>query len=79
MNMAGDYNHINLEELIEIYRKEACELREALLSGASWDELKEKSANVTQLSIAIHSKNPRFFKNCNPAEFPLDRSSGFEP
>jgi hypothetical protein len=73
--MTTDYNKINLEELIETYRKEACELRESLLSGASWDELKEKTATVTQLSIAIHSKNPRFFKNCNPAEFPLDRST----
>jgi hypothetical protein len=77
--MKGDYKDINLEELIEVYRKEACELREALLSGASWDELKEKSATVTQLSIAIHSKNPAFFKNCNPAEFPLDRNPGMQP
>jgi hypothetical protein len=77
--MSSDYNHIKLEELIETYRKEACELRDSLLSGSSWEELKEKSAVVTQLSIAIHSKNPRFFKNCNPAEFPLDRSAGIEP
>jgi hypothetical protein len=49
-----------------------------LLSAASWDELKEKSTTVTQLCIVIHSKNPRFSK-LNPAEFPLNRSSGSEP
>lgn len=74
----ADYQHIKLEELIESYRKEACDLRESLLAGASWNELKEKTAKVTQLSIAIHSKDPRFFKNCNPAEFPIDRSTDLD-
>lgn len=51
-----DIQHTDLETLIELYRKEATELKDALLNGALWTEVKDKSDLVTQLARAINKR-----------------------
>jgi hypothetical protein len=58
-------NH-DIHTLKEMYEKEASALKAALISGISWDDLKDKRQVVTDLAIAIHQK--RFPMNVNPAE-----------
>jgi hypothetical protein len=77
--VSSDFHHIDLEKLIEFYYKEEGSLKEALLEGASWKELKDIRTRVTQLAIAIHQRNPSYFKKSNPAEGQSDRSVSLEP
>ena len=48
-----------------MYEKEAEVLQKALLSGATWDEVREQRKKVTDLAIAMHKKR---FASTNPAE-----------
>lgn len=56
---------LDLETLKILYEKEAAQLRNALINGAQWDEVREQRLKVTELSIVIHQKRN---SNSNPAE-----------
>jgi hypothetical protein len=57
--MIPQRNDTDLEGLIAAYTREAAELKQALLDGALWEEVKERRSRVTQLAIAIHQKKER--------------------
>lgn len=52
--MIPDFNHMDLESLIDTYTREAAALKQALLDGVLWEEVKERRRRVTRLAIAIH-------------------------
>ena len=56
---------LDLNILKTMYDKEAGVLKNALLNGASWDEVKELRRKVTEISIAIHKQR---YRSGNPAE-----------
>ena len=68
-----DLQNIDYYTIASQYLKETEELKQALLAGVPWEDLRNKKNWVTQLAIALHRKKPSDF---NPAESPsrnLDR------
>ena len=68
--MQMNWNELGVDELRETYQKESAKLKASLLSGTSWEELKEQRLKVTELAIALHKK---INTSSNPAES-TDRS-----
>ena len=66
--MQMKWSELDIPTLKGIYEKEAADLKAALISGSSWEELREQRQKVTDLAIALHKK--RFF-GANPAESSL--------
>jgi hypothetical protein len=64
---------LDLNTLKVLYDKEAAALSDALLNGASWNEVREQRKNVTELAIEIHKR--RYISSQNPAEQSI-RSEG---
>jgi hypothetical protein len=62
------------QTLLTLYNHEVSILQEKLLSGASWEDLKNERRNITELAMALHrSYGHRFSQKMafgNPAEFP---------
>ncbi|MFL5740721.1 MAG: hypothetical protein ACJ75B_10925 [Flavisolibacter sp.] len=56
---------IDLNLLKEMYECEVTRLRESLLGGRDWDELRDQRRTVTELAIALHQKRSQ---GNNPAE-----------
>ncbi|MGZ5189868.1 MAG: hypothetical protein ACXWCZ_02550 [Flavisolibacter sp.] len=56
---------LDLNLLKSMYEKEATVLKNSLLNGASWEEVKDQRRRVTEISIAIHKLR---YRNGNPAE-----------
>ena len=56
---------LDLNILKAMYDKEATILKNSLLSGASWEEVKDQRRKVTELAIAMHKLR---FRSGNPAE-----------
>jgi hypothetical protein len=72
-NMQTNWNELDVNELRDVYEKESSKLKASLLSGTSWEELKElkdQRQKVTELAIALHKK---INTSSNPAES-TDRS-----
>lgn len=68
-----EFQNIDYYTLAEQYLKETGELRQSLLEGVPWEDLRNKKNLITQLAIALHRRKPY---NFNPAESPsrnLDR------
>ncbi|HWJ28225.1 MAG TPA: hypothetical protein VNS32_16900 [Flavisolibacter sp.] len=68
-----EIQNIDYYTLATQYLRETEELKQALLAGVPWEDLRNKKNWVTQLAIALHRKKPSGF---NPAESPsrsLDR------
>lgn len=63
--MQTNWSEMDVDALREAYEKESAKLRTALLSGSSWEELKEQRQKVTELAIALHKK---INTSTNPAE-----------
>ena len=61
---------LGVDELRHVYETESSKLKASLLSGVSWDELKDQRKKVTELAIALHKK---INTSDNPAES-ADRS-----
>ena len=59
--------NLELETLKDMFSNAATRLKEALLEGASWDELQEYRRDVTELEIALYNKVRS--TQLNPAEF----------
>jgi hypothetical protein len=57
-----NFNYISTEQLAELYLKADKELEKALISGATWEDIKDKRRIVTELAIELHKKrNPEDF------------------
>ena len=56
---------IDLNLLKDMYDSEVTRLRESLLGGSDWEELRDQRRTVTELAIALHEKRS---KGNNPAE-----------
>jgi hypothetical protein len=59
--------NLELETLKDMFSDAAVRLKEALLEGASWDELQAYRRDVTELEIALYNKIRSY--ELNPAEF----------
>lgn len=64
------WNDLDADTLKTMYEQESSKLKASLLSGTSWDDLKDQRLKVTELSIALHKKT---HASGNPAES-VDRS-----
>lgn len=51
--MQLDITNIDLQTLLVLYRQEMDTLKEKLLSGESWENLKPVRRNITELAITI--------------------------
>lgn len=61
---------MDLGSLKNSYDKELANLKALLLSGSSWEDMKDQRKKVTELAIALHKK---INTSSNPAES-ADRS-----
>ena len=56
IEMEHDLTGLNLQELSELYEKANEELRQSLISGLSWKEVKAKRDVVTDIAKELHRK-----------------------
>ena len=54
--MEYDLTSLNLQELSELYEKANEELRQSLINGLSWKEVKAKRDVVTEIAKELHRK-----------------------
>lgn len=69
--------------LLVLYNQEIDTLKEKLLNGEAWDNLKSHRRNITELAVAIHKSYgyivPNKMTSGNPAEFPQTENSSNQP
>jgi len=53
IKMHSNINGKDLQSLLSLYNQEIDKLKEKLLNGESWENLKPQRANITELAIAI--------------------------
>ena len=70
LKMNTNWNDLELEALRVLFERETARLQNSLLSGCSWEEVKDQRQKVTELSIILHKK---LSSSTNPAES-TDRS-----
>ena len=63
--MDKNLGSIDLNMLKTMYESEVTHLRESLLGGSSWEDLRDQRRTVTELAIALHQKRSQ---GNNPAE-----------
>jgi hypothetical protein len=68
--METNWSDLDVDTLREAYEKESAQLKASLLSGTSWEDMKDQRKKVTDLAIALHKK---LHNSGNPAES-MDRS-----
>lgn len=68
--MEMNWNEMDVDQLRDVYETESSRLKASLISGTSWEELKDQRKKVTELAIALHKK---INSTSNPAES-ADRS-----
>lgn len=56
IEMEHDLTNLSLDELSELYEKANEELRQSLISGLSWKEVKAKRDVVTEIAKELHRK-----------------------
>ncbi|MGZ5287294.1 MAG: hypothetical protein ACXWB9_08930 [Flavisolibacter sp.] len=56
---------LDLKTLKVLHDREASKLKNALINGASWEDLQDQRSLVTEITIVIHQKRMSSF---NPAE-----------
>jgi len=56
IEMEIDLTSLNLQELSELYEKANEELRQSLINGLSWKEVKAKRDIVTEIAKELHRK-----------------------
>ncbi|HEU0063625.1 MAG TPA: hypothetical protein VFQ58_01290 [Flavisolibacter sp.] len=68
--MEINFKYLNPEFLEHLYQKAEIELKDALLKGAEWEEIKEKENILTAIAIERHRRyRPEDFGT--PADTPL--------
>jgi hypothetical protein len=60
-----NYSTLDLSTLKKVYTKEVDNLKNALLEGAEWGEIRQLRRTVTELEAALYKK----IRTVNPAEF----------
>lgn len=68
--MEMNWSELDVDALRDAYEKESARLKASLISGSSWEEMKDQRKKVTELAIALHKK---INTSGNPAES-IDRS-----
>lgn len=68
--MESNWSELGEDELRDAFEKESAKLKASLISGSSWEDLKDQRQKVTELAIALHKK---INASSNPAES-TDRS-----
>lgn len=68
--MKSNWSELGEDELRDAFEKESAKLKASLISGSSWEDLKDQRQKVTELAIALHKK---INASSNPAES-TDRS-----
>lgn len=68
--MEMNWSELDVDSLRKIYETEAARLKASLISGSSWEDMKDQRKKVTELAIALHKK---INTSSNPAES-ADRS-----
>ncbi len=61
---------LDLEILKNLYATKESEIESAILSGASWEEVRIQRQTLSDLSLALHHKL-QHHHNASPADFPL--------
>ena len=69
--MNQDFLALSLEQLQELYEKAEIQLKQSLLNGTSWNEVKDKRLIVTKLAKEIWKKRVVEFSSSTPADTPL--------
>jgi hypothetical protein len=82
--MQSDTTNKDLLTLLALYNHELETLKEKLLNGESWDNLRPTRRNITELAMTIHrSHNYDVFSKTlssgNPAEFPNTEDYSNQP
>ena len=70
--MRSRFRELDFEAVNALYEGEKQRLTEALLNGASWEEVQEQRRLVTLLAIERHKK----WKLINPAENEMRKDPG---
>ena len=67
-----NFRYMSMEDLANMYLKADKELKEALLNGANWEDIREKRRIHTELSIAVNRmRSPEDY-----GDSPANRPSG---
>lgn len=69
--MDNELDNLELDMLMRMHRSATFKMQQALLSGASWEEVETQKGLVVDLAVAIHKRQPSYF--LNPAEAPNGR------
>lgn len=81
--MQIDVTNKDLQTLLALYNHEVNQLREKLLTGEPWNELKQLRSNITELAKAIHKSHGFVvagrMTSSNPAEFPKNETTTDQP
>jgi len=81
--MQIDIKGKDLQTLIALYSQEIDLLKEKLLNGESWENLRNQRRNITELAIAIHREHQFVISENlwihNPAEFPRSEDLSGQP
>lgn len=62
IEMENDLTSLNLQELSELYEKANEELRQSLINGQSWKEVKAKRDVVTDIAKELYRKKETYSK-----------------
>jgi len=69
--------------LLALYNQEIDTLKDKLLNGESWENLRNTRKNITELAIALHKSHnyivPQTIYSQNPAEFPQSGEPSTQP
>ena len=71
--MRSRFREVDFEALNAMYENEKQKLTDALLGGASWEEVQDQRRLVTTLAIERHKK----WKLMNPAENEVRKEPGY--
>jgi hypothetical protein len=81
--MQHDVTGKDYQSLLNLYNQKIDALKERLLNGESWENLKVQRRNITELAMALHkSFGHKFSQNIklgNPAEFPQSDKTSEQP
>jgi hypothetical protein len=81
--MEHDIRGKDYQTLLNLYNHEIDTLKEKLLNGELWDNLKVQRRNITELGMALHKAYGHKFSGKmsfgNPAEFPQPDKTSEQP
>jgi hypothetical protein len=69
--MEQDFLVLSLAQLQGLHNKADTELKQSLLNGTSWEEVRDKRMIVTRLAREIWRKREILFHSSTPSDFQL--------